>query len=229
METKSKHKLEQTRLSNLFTGFCIMSGVTLAVFSYGEFQPIIKKEKNVKLTSEVYLLDKKDKPLDITPKNRPIVSETKTENPSTSLENIKPTDNQNETTEIKPVVNGNKSDSSHFITDEDIVISPNTVVEYPDIEPDFPGGYDNWINWLSDNFVYPELDLEIGNQGIVYLQFIIEKDGTITDIEIIKGVSSGIDKEAKRLLKKSPKWIPGKVSGLEVRTRLRIPINFVIN
>lgn len=228
MEAKSKHNLEQLRLSNFFTGFCIMFGVTLAVFSYGEFETSLEKEPKVKFTSDVYLLDKKEKPLEVKPKEKPIVNETKVEVPSTSLENIKPVENQSQNNDIKPVLEGNKGDSSQFVTDE-IVINPNPVVDYPDIEPDFPGGYNNWINWLSDNFVYPELDIEMGNQGIVYIQFIIEKDGSITDIEIIKGVSIGIDKEAKRLLRKSPKWIPGRVSGSEVRTRLKLPINFVIN
>lgn len=200
------------------------------VFSYGEYETTLEKEPKVKFTTDVYLLDKKEKPLEIQPKQKNSVSETKVENPSPSLENIKPVENQNQNQNnvVKPVLEGNKGDSSQFVSDE-IIISPNPVVDFPDIEPDFPGGYNNWINWLSDNFVYPELDIEMGNQGIVYIQFIVEKDGSISDIEIIRGVSDGIDKEARRLLRKSPKWLPGKVSGLEVRTRLKLPINFVIN
>lgn len=229
MEPKSKHNLEQTRISNLFTGFCIMSGLTLAVFSYGNYQLTNHKEKDIKLSNDFTLIDSKEKPLDVPTKVQQQVTQTKVENPSTDLQNIKAVDNENtEPMKTDPVVNGLKGDSTQFVTN-DITILPNPVVEFPDIEPDFPGGYENWINWLSDNFVYPELDIEMGNQGIVYLQFIVEKDGSITDVEVIRGVSSGIDREAKRLLKKSPKWNPGMVSGSEVRTRLRLPINFVIN
>lgn len=229
MEKKSNHNLEQTRISNLLTGFCIISGLTLAVFSYGNYEPIKVKEKYVNLSNDFTLLDTKEKPIEIPTKVQQQVSQTKVENPSIDLQNIKPVDKETtESDKTEPVVNGLKGDSTQFVTNDVIVIT-NPVVEFPDIEPDFPGGYENWIDWLSDNFVYPELDLEMGNQGVVYLQFIVEKDGSITDVEVVRGVSSGIDREAKRLLKKSPKWNPGMVSGLEVRTRLRLPINFVIN
>lgn len=229
MEPKSNQNLEQTRISNLLTGFCIISGITLAVFSYGNYEYVKVKERDVKLSSDFTILDVKEKPLEIKTKVDQRVSQTKVENPSTDLQNIKSVDNENtEFVKTDPVVNGLKGDSTQFITN-DVTIMYSPVVEFPDIEPDFPGGYKNWINWLSDNFEYPELDLEMGNQGVVYLQFIVEKDGSITDIEVLRGVSSGIDREAKRLLKKSPKWNPGRTSGLEVRTRLRLPINFVIN
>lgn len=229
METKSKHNLEQTKVANFFTGFCIVSGLTLAVFSYGNYEAIKIKEKDVKLSNDFNLLDTKDKPLEINTKVQPVVNQTQSVNPPTDLENIKPVDNETqEAVEKKPVLDGIKGDTTQIVNTQIVEVS-NPVIEFPDVEPDFPGGYSNWINWLSDNFVYPDLDLEMVNQGVVYLQFVVEKDGSITDVEVIKGVSSGIDREAKRLLKKSPKWTPGEVSGQQVRTRLRLPINFVIN
>jgi protein TonB len=229
METKSKHNLEQTKVANFFTGFCIVSGLTLAVFSYGNYEAIKIKEKDVKLSNDFNLLDTKDKPLEINTKVQPVVNQTQSVNPPSDLENIKPVDNETqESVEKKPLLDGIKGDTTQIVNTQIVEVS-NPVVEFPDVEPDFPGGYSNWINWLSDNFVYPDLDLEMGNQGVVYLQFVVEKDGSITDVEVIKGVSSGIDREAKRLLKKSPKWTPGEVSGQQVRTRLRLPINFVIN
>ena len=229
MEPKSKHNLEQTKVANFFTGFCIVSGLTLAVVSYGNYEAIKIKEKDVTLSNDFNLLDTKDKPLEINTKVQPVVNQTQSVNPPTDLENIKPVDNETqETVEKKPVLDGIKGDTTQIVNTQIVEVS-NPVIEFPDVEPDFPGGYSNWINWLSDNFVYPDLDLEMGNQGVVYLQFVVEKDGSITDVEVIKGVSSGIDREAKRLLKKSPKWTPGEVSGQQVRTRLRLPINFVIN
>ena len=229
METKSKHNLEQTKVANFFTCFCIVSGLTLAVFSYGNYEAIKIKEKDVKLSNDFNLLDTKDKPLEINTKVQPVVNQTQSVNPPSDLENIKPVDNETqESVEKKPLLDGIKGDTTQIVNTQIVEVS-NPVVEFPDVEPDFPGGYSNWINWLSDNFVYPDLDLEMGNQGVVYLQFVVEKDGSITDVEVIKGVSSGIDREAKRLLKKSPKWTPGEVSGQQVRTRLRLPINFVIN
>ncbi len=230
METKSYHNLQKRRISNFFTGFCIISGLTLAAFSYGNVTTIYEKETDIKLSNDIYLSDIKEKHLDI--RKKELVSypkETQVKNPILDLQqeiNSVDNNNTNETNDVK--LEGQKSDSNYIIQENNITEN-QIIIDFPDVEPDFPGGYQKWSSWLSDNFKYPDLDLELGNQGIVYVSFVVEVDGSITNIEIIKSVSRGIDSEAKRLIKNSPKWIAGKVGNKEVRTRLKLPINFVIN
>ena len=70
--------------------------------------------------------------------------------------------------------------------------------------------------------------IEFNEQGKVYLSFVIELDGSINEVEVLRGVSTLIDREAVRVIKKSPKWKPGILNGKPVRTRVNMPINFVL-
>jgi protein TonB len=92
--------------------------------------------------------------------------------------------------------------------------------------PEFEGGTDALYKYISENIEYPRREQRMGIDGRVYLQFVIEKDGSLTDIQVIKGISEGLDKEAIRVLKSAPNWIPGKNRGQAVRVRMTIPINF---
>ncbi len=98
-----------------------------------------------------------------------------------------------------------------------------TVVEET---PHFPGGEDARIKFLKENLTYPALARESSIQGIVFLTLVIEKDGTITDIRVLRGIGGGCDEEAVRVLKLMPKWIPGKQRGKPVRVQFNLPVKF---
>jgi TonB family protein len=102
------------------------------------------------------------------------------------------------------------------------------VADFPDIEAEFPGGYEEWKKYLLKEMKYPEIAIENGDQGTVYVMFIIETDGSIGDVKVTKGVSFEVDREARRVIKSSPKWIPGRINKVNVRSRLNIPIKFNI-
>lgn len=102
------------------------------------------------------------------------------------------------------------------------------VIEFPDVEAQFPGGNDSLRYFIATNVVYPEIALQNGDQGRVYVSFIIEKDGSISDINIMRGVSLELDREAKRLIRSMPNWIPAEFSGKTVRSYMRLPILFVL-
>ena len=93
--------------------------------------------------------------------------------------------------------------------------------------PEFPGGRDSLISYLSENVKYPAIAQENGIQGRVTCQFIIETDGSITDVEVVRsGGDPSLDKEAVRVIKAMPNFIPGKRKGKPVRVRFTMPINF---
>ena len=71
--------------------------------------------------------------------------------------------------------------------------------------------------------------MELNEKGKVYLKFIVEKDGSITNVEIVRGISKELDNEAKRLVRNMPNWTPGEVKGLKVRSIFTMPINFELN
>jgi len=87
-------------------------------------------------------------------------------------------------------------------------------------------GYKAFYQYIADHMQYPSTARRMGVEGRVYLQFVIEKDGSLTDIKVIKGIGSGCDQEAVRVLKNAPKWTPGRQQGKTVRVRKSIPILF---
>ena len=105
-------------------------------------------------------------------------------------------------------------------TEKDTIM---TTVEEP---PKFPGGYDALKNFIAENIQYPETARNSGISGIVYVSFVVEKDGSIGDIMVLKSIGGGCDEEAVRVIKLMPNWMPGKQKGQNVRTKFTIPINF---
>lgn len=96
-----------------------------------------------------------------------------------------------------------------------------------DEQPTFQGGgNDAFMEYITKNIRYPEEAKQKDIQGRVYVQFVIEKDGTITNVVIVKGIGGGVDEEAKRVVESSPKWTPGKQRGNPVRVRMILPIEF---
>ena len=93
--------------------------------------------------------------------------------------------------------------------------------------PSFPGG--NVSKWIAKNVKYPVLAMENGIQGKVFIQFVIERDGSITDVKVARGVDASLDKEAVRVVQSMPKWKPGKQRGKPVRVAYTLPINFQLS
>ncbi|HHT23432.1 MAG TPA: energy transducer TonB [Bacteroidales bacterium] len=106
------------------------------------------------------------------------------------------------------------------------VEEPEKVFEIVEQQPGFPGGNAEMYKWLSQNIVYPVIAQENQISGRVTLRFVVEKDGSIAEIEVIRGVHESLNKEAIRVVKTMPKWIPGKQGGIPVKVRLTLPITF---
>jgi TonB family protein len=96
------------------------------------------------------------------------------------------------------------------------------------VEATFPGGHIALSKYISQNIEYPQNAIVMNNQGKVYVVFVVERDGSITNVFVEKGVSLELDQEAIRLIKSMPNWVPGEMDGYKTRVRCRIPINFII-
>lgn len=92
--------------------------------------------------------------------------------------------------------------------------------------PEFPGGTSNMKEYIQDNLQYPAEAKELDVHGRVFVKFVIERDGTISNVKVLRGIGSGCDEEAIRLITSMPKWKPGKQRGKEVRTYFTYPITF---
>ncbi|MCC6837987.1 MAG: TonB family protein [Bacteroidia bacterium] len=110
---------------------------------------------------------------------------------------------------------------------EPVVEAPLTIVEQM---PVFPGGDVEMMKYIQKNIQYPQVEKEAGISGTCYVTFVVEKDGNITDVKVLRGVSGGpgCDKEAMRVVKSMPNWKPGKQNGREVRVQFNLPIKFTL-
>jgi len=92
--------------------------------------------------------------------------------------------------------------------------------------PSYDGGDIAFVKFVQKNLVYPEKARRMGLEGRVFIQFIVETDGSLTDFSILKGIMGGCNEEALRVMKESPRWLAGKQRGRSVRVQMIIPITF---
>ena len=93
-------------------------------------------------------------------------------------------------------------------------------------DPEFPGGMQALIQYLGSNIKYPQKAMEDGIQGTVYVTFVVEKDGQVNNVKVIRKLGGGCDEEAVRVVEAMPKWKPGKQRGKAVRVQYNLPIKF---
>ncbi|MBC8321518.1 MAG: energy transducer TonB [Bacteroidetes bacterium] len=110
--------------------------------------------------------------------------------------------------------------------DEEIVEAEIfTVVE---AMPEFPGGMANLMSYLSNNIKYPPLAKESGIQGRVFINFVVEPNGKISNVKVLRGIGGGCDEEAIRVVKSMPSWKPGMQRGKPVRVSYNLPVKFTL-
>lgn len=100
----------------------------------------------------------------------------------------------------------------------------NKIFEVVEQQPQFPGG--SVSGWLADHIKYPVVAAENGISGRVVVQFVVERDGSVSQVKVVRGVDPSLDKEAQRVISSMPKWIPGKQNGQAVRSRYTVPVTF---
>ena len=102
----------------------------------------------------------------------------------------------------------------------------NKVFDVVEEMPSFPGGQGALMSFLSSNIKYPVVAQENGVQGRVIVGFVVERDGSITDVKVMRSVDPSLDREAQRVVKSMPKWKPGKQNGSAVRVKYTVPVVF---
>ena len=105
----------------------------------------------------------------------------------------------------------------------------DTIFDVVEVAPEFPGGMDQMAKYLSENIKYPEEAKEKGISGRVYIEFVIEKDGAVSNVKVMKSISGGCDEEGVRVVNAMPKWKPGMQKGKPVRVHYVLPIFFKLD
>lgn len=227
--------LERRKGAFLLFGFMVPGTLLLAAFTYRK--PILHLNEKVKTSStvvdfyeEVPVVEKLEEQ-----KVEPEVQQTEQEEQTIDImneidENIKTKKNTGDLIDPNKVtMEGVKykfSDEFKFV-DEDVDVIPE-IVEIPDVDAQYVGGLVERQKRVNSEFQFPtnEFDLEAGT---IYVQFVVETDGSITSVEILRGINARLDREAKRVVSEFPKWIPGEYKGKKVRTRVRMPIEIQLD
>ena len=123
---------------------------------------------------------------------------------------------------------GNISCSSEALKKDEVKENATTEETFMVVEqmPEFPGGIQELMSFLSKNIKYPKAAQKNGIQGRVIVQFVVEKDGTPTEFKVMRSVDPDLDAEALRVMKEMPKWKPGMQKGQVVRVKYTLPVTF---
>lgn len=228
-------ELEGKRKIFLQIGLLTVGSLTLAAFTYKSPTTIESEKLMVKHSPVEFKMELVQKP-------EPLKTQTQTHQQNTDQNN----DQQQQTIDINKSVDENTKSSDNKDKDvkSDVGLKDlgyefgdfvdltggllGEVVEIPDVDAEFIGGYGEMQKFITTEVQYPEISLTWGEQGTVWTSFVVETDGSISDIKVERGVSADLDKEALRVVRQFPKWKPGEVDAQPVRTRVRLPITFVI-
>ena len=225
MEIKKSPKadLEGKRSTWLLIGYVFILAVTFIAFEWSE------RDKKVATDTGIAQVDFEEEIIPITEQEEPKQAPPPPEAPK--VEEV-----------LKIVENdANVQESTIQATDDtkqaiEVKYTPVEVVEEePEEEqifqvveeqPEFPGGQIELMKFLQKNIKYPTISQENGVQGRVIVQFVVNRDGSIVDTQVMRGVDPYLDKEALRVVSTMPKWKPGKQRGKPVRTRFTLPVQF---
>lgn len=225
MEVKKSPKadLEGKRSTWLLIGYVFILALTFIAFEWSE------RDKKVATDTGIAQVDFEEEIIPITEQEEPKQAPPPPEAPK--VEEV-----------LKIVENdANVQESTIQATDDtkqaiEVKYTPVEVVEEePEEEqifqvveeqPEFPGGQIELMKFLQKNIKYPTISQENGVQGRVIVQFVVNRDGSIVDTQVMRGVDPYLDKEALRVVSAMPKWKPGKQRGKPVRTRFTLPVQF---
>lgn len=211
--------LESKRYVFRSIGLVMVSAVLLMAFTYNAAQDntVAKVEEDSGLEEELVfeLPPEEEIPEEEPPEEAP---------PPPVIEDIEIVEDDEEVEDID--FSAMDEDIEEVPDEEPVEIVEEPIADFAEVEPGFPGGEGAMMQWIQENIEYPQIAVEMGEQGIVYVQFVVNKDGSIEQVKIMRGVSDALDDEAKRVVKKMPKWTPGEQAGKKVRCRFTLPIHF---
>ena len=237
METKKTkiNDFEAMRSTNFFVGLLTMGGLSLAAFTYSNESEITAEIKKVKPIEIEYMVTE-DKPVEM-PKIKFPNEQKQPEKQQEATINIQRmvdetiSASKNSTTEIKTEVTVGGIDKKFDveIKNEVIIEVDPEIVETPTIDAKFQGDYPAMMKFIGKNLKYPIEAIEMEEAGVVFVSFVVEKNGSITNVATVNKVSPSLEKEAIRLVRSFPTWIPGEMNLQKVRTRVQLPIRFELH
>ncbi|MDL2228047.1 energy transducer TonB [Bacteroidales bacterium OttesenSCG-928-K03] len=219
----SKSDLEGKQMIFVEIGLIIALAVCLVAFEWKKYdiQKVdIEARADIEVMEEIVLQTKQEKPPP-PPKQVP---------PTTTLLNIVENEVEIETDIIVDVEMSENLELEEYVPYEveEEEVNEAEIFLIVEKQPTFPGGEVARLKYLRDNVKYPQIAKESGIQGTVYIQFVIEPDGSVSNVIVQRGIGGGCDEEAVRVIKNMPKWSPGEQRGKKVRVQFSMQVKFTL-
>ncbi len=228
MEARKSNRsdLEKKRFVFLEIGFIVALGLVFLAFNLKSYEKISKEtlDRPVINTPEEMVPITEQKP----PEPPKVVPPKIVTNIKIVDDNVKVDDDiridvgANQSTAIPDYIPLPAQKDEASVQDKEIF----RVVETP---PSFPGGEKALYQYLAENLKYPIAAKEANIQGKVFVTFVVEIDGSITQVKILRGIGGGCDQAALKVVENMPRWIPGKQRGIPVRVQFNLPVTFVLH
>ena len=209
--------LEGRKGSFMLIGLLTALAITLVAFEWTAFE----KEVGSLGTLELDLLEEEIIPPSATPPPPPPPPPA----PTTMLEIV---DDKEEIVEMELDDQEVKEETVVEIVQREEVVEEEQIFTIVEEMPTFPGGEAELFKYLGKNIKYPQMATDAGISGVVYVTFVVGKDGKITDVKVLRGIGGGCDEEAVRVVKSMPPWKPGKQRGKPVTVQYNLPIRFTL-
>ena len=222
MEEKKSPKanLENKKLMFTQIGLIISLAIAWAVFEIKSYDKI--EIADMGRTAEVV----EEEMVEITKQDQPKPQPVEVPKQTTQIQVVED-DVEVEDVEINAEVDQNEVIEEYIapeVEDEEVVEAE--IFQIVEEMPEFPGGMQKLADYLAKNIKYPQMARESGIQGRVFINFVVEPDGSVSNVNVLRSLGGGCDEEAMRVVKSMPKWKPGKQRGKPVRVSYNLPVNF---
>jgi protein TonB len=231
----SRYDLERKRIVFFQLGLLTSGAFTLAAFTYKS--PVENDVQKQRVTAhEIQIIEEVQKEIPKLADPIPLVvksPDVSTTGPTLNITqevtaNINQTSNTNKDVKSEVGMGGITVKTGDLDLDFGTVDVDIEIVEIPAKDAQFIGGVAAMQKFINENLNYPDDAIELNMQGRVYLSFVVERDGSVSNVNVERGVFQSIDREAARVVRSFPTWIPGEMPSGKVRTRVRVPINFTL-
>jgi len=221
LKKTKKANLENKRPTFLVIGFVLTLSSVLVAFEWKQYDKIetidfAQQDDIFEPEIETTFMDEKP-PLQ--PPPPPVIIEV--------VEN-------DEVIENEPEIEDPETDEDQEMQDEQEIdfepeepVDEDELFETVEVMPVFPGGDLELMKFMVSNTVYPTMAIEAGIEGTVYVKFVVERDGSVTDARVLRGIGGGCDKSALKMVRKMPRWKPGKQRDKKVRVSYIVPVKFI--
>ena len=223
MEEKKSPKANLENKKLMFTQIGLIISLLVAWLAF-EHKSYDKREIDPSLLNREVVVD--EEMVEITKQEEPKPQPVEVPKQTTQLEIVQD-DVETEDIEINADVEQNEVIEEYVapeVVEEEVV--EQEIFQIVEEMPAYPGGERALLEYVAKNIKYPQIARETGIQGRVFVGFVVEPDGSVSNVKILRGIGGGCDEEAMRVIKSLPKWKPGKQRGKAVRVSYQIPVVF---